>query len=127
VGFAPRRLQLAQIPRSRTNWVSSCLVSGERPDVGFEGTAYLLKDNWPAIIEALGPKLAETKQEYERREQVSRESFERLQSRYTLTPRGFVYKMKKTAAGRVLFRLLRLAEVALILWAIYTVLNQRGG
>src|SRR5208282_4584885 len=55
-------------------------IQGERPDFGFEGTAALLKSNWPAIVEALGPKLAETKQEYERREQVSRENFERLQS-----------------------------------------------
>jgi hypothetical protein len=99
-------------------------IQGERPDVGFEGTAALLKSNWPIIIEALGPKLAETKHEYERREQVSRESFERLQSRYKLTPRGFIYKMKQTAAGRVLFRFLRLFEVALILWTLYIVFNR---
>jgi hypothetical protein len=92
-----------------------------RPDIGFEGNAAVLKDNWTLLVNALGPELAETKQEYERREQVSREIFERHQRRRKVTPRGLIYKMKKTAAGRVLFLCLRVVEAALILWAIYTV------
>jgi hypothetical protein len=96
-------------------------LQDQRPDIGFEGNAAVLKDNWALVLNALGPHLAETKREYERREQVSRESFERHQGRYKLTPHGFIYEIKKTAAGRVLFRLLRLAEVFLILWAVYTV------
>jgi hypothetical protein len=83
-------------------------IRGERPDIGFEGTAFLLKENWPAIVEALGPKLAETKQDYERREQQGREAFERLQRRYIkLTLRGRINKMKRTIFGRVLFLFLR--------------------
>jgi hypothetical protein len=95
-------------------------IQGERPDVGFEGTAGLLKANWLTLVEALGPKLAETKVEYERREQVSREIFERLQSRHKLTLRGHIYKMKKKAVGRVLFYMLRGLEAVLILFGLYT-------
>jgi hypothetical protein len=76
-------------------------IQGERPDIGFEGTAFLLKDNWPAIIEALGPKLTETKQKYERREQQSKEAFARWQKPIKLTPRGRINMLKRTAAGRV--------------------------
>jgi hypothetical protein len=101
-------------------------IQGERPDVGFEGTAFLLKDNWPAIIEALGPKLAETKQKYEHREQKSMEAFARWQNPIKLTTRGRINMLKKTAVGGFLFRLLRLVEVALILWALYTVFNHRA-
>jgi hypothetical protein len=100
-------------------------IQGERPDIGFEGTAFVLKDNWLAILEALGPKLAETKQEYERREQEGKEALAHWQNPIKLTPRGRVNMMKKTAAGRVLFLLLRWTEVALILWALYTVFVKR--
>jgi hypothetical protein len=96
-------------------------IQGERPDIGFEGTAFLLKDNWPTIIEALGPKLAETKQKYERREQQSQEAFARWQNPIKLTPWGRIDMLKRTAAGRVLFYVLRLIEAALIVWALYTV------
>jgi hypothetical protein len=100
-------------------------IQGERPDVGFEGTAALLKNNWPAIIEALGPKLSETKLEYERREQKSIETFARLQNPIRLTLRGRINMMRRTPAGRALFHLLRWIEAALILWALYTVFNGR--
>jgi len=63
-------------------------IQGERPDIGFEGTAFLLKENWSGIVEALGPKLAETKREYERRELVGKEIFARLQEKRKLPPRG---------------------------------------
>jgi len=100
-------------------------IQGERPDIGFEGTAFLIKDNWPAIIEALGPKLAETKNEYERREEESKEALERWQKPIKLTLRGRINMMKRTAVGRVLFLLFRWIEVALIVWALYTVFVKR--
>jgi hypothetical protein len=56
-------------------------LQGERPDIGFEGTAALLKSNWAALLDALGPKLPETKQEYERREEESRKALERYRRR----------------------------------------------
>ena len=96
-----------------------------RPDIGFEGNAALLKDNWALLANALGPNLAETKREYERRKEVSRELFVHQLNQIKLTPRGRINMFKKTAFGRVLFRLLRFVEVALILWALYTVFNHR--
>jgi hypothetical protein len=103
-------------------------LQDSRPDVGFEGNAALLKDNWQLLVNALGPKLAETRQEYERRELVSKEIFERWQGRIntSLTPRGRIRMWRKTAPGRVLFLLLRYIEVGLILWAIYIVFNHRS-
>jgi hypothetical protein len=99
-------------------------IQGERPDVGFEGTAALLQSNWAAIVEALGPKLAETNREYDRRQKEGEEALARFQSRLQTTPRGFIYKMKRTAVGRAFFRLLRVVEVFLILWALYVVFNR---
>lgn len=101
-------------------------IKGAHPDIGFEGVAFLLKENWTGIIEALGPKLAETKREHERLQLANKETFARLQDKIKLTPRGRVNMFKRTAIGSVLFRLLRYAEVALILWALYIVLNHRA-
>jgi hypothetical protein len=101
-------------------------LQDKRPDIGFEGNAALLKDNWALLVNALGSDLAETKREYERREQVSREIVERSQSRRRPGLPGLVYSMKKTAAGRFLFLFLRLVEAAVILWAVYTIFNHRG-
>jgi hypothetical protein len=100
-------------------------IQGERPDIGFEGTAFLIKGNWPAIIENLGPKLAETKKEYERREREGREALARWQNPIKLTLRGRISMMKRTAVGRVLFLLLRWIEIGLIVWALYTVFVRR--
>lgn len=100
-------------------------IKGVDPDIRFEGVAFLLKENWPGIVEALGPKLGETKQEYERRQRESTETFARMRKRIKLTPRGRINMLKKTAVGRVLFRVLRLVEFALILWALYLVFNSR--
>lgn len=96
-------------------------IQGKRPDFGFEGAAVLLKDNWAVIVEALGPKYAETRLEYERREQESREALERYQSQLKVTPHGRINLIKRTSGGRMLFRVLRLLELGLVLWAIYTV------
>jgi hypothetical protein len=98
-------------------------LQDKRPDIGFEGNAALLRDNWALLLNALGPKLAETKREYERREQISREAIERFQSSLPITPRGFVNDMRKTAVGRILYPLLRLLEIVLLLWALHTVIT----
>lgn len=46
-------------------------LQGERPDAAFEGLAVLLKQNWKALDSALGPNLAETReQEMHRRDEV---------------------------------------------------------
>jgi len=93
-------------------------LKGERPDIGFEGNAALLKDNWALLVSALGPKLAQTKTEYERRERESEQALERSQSRLRPAPRALA-----TKAGRILLRSL---ETALILWALYLVFHHRA-
>ncbi len=52
-------------------------ILGERPDPSFEGTALLLKDYFPALVQALGPKFPETKLEEERRKKEVLESLAR--------------------------------------------------
>ncbi len=98
-------------------------LTDETPDIGFEGNATLLKDNWPRLAEALGPKLAETKMEYERREQISREALERLTNSFPVTPQGFVKDLKSTRTGRALFYLARAAELGILLVALYVIFN----
>jgi hypothetical protein len=101
-------------------------LTGERPDVGFEGNAALLHDNWPLLTEALGPRLAETRQEYERREEISKETLERFTNRLPVTPEGFVKSLKKTKRGRAFLYLLRLAELGILLLALYAIFNYRN-
>jgi hypothetical protein len=99
-------------------------LTGQRPDIGFEGNAALLKDNWPILEQALGPQLAATKQEYERREQIGKDTLERFQARLPQTPRGFVQDFKRTRSGRALLYLLKLAELGILLAALYTIFNR---
>lgn len=99
-------------------------LRGERPDIGFEGNAALLKDNWPLLKEALGPKLGETKREYERREEIGRETLERITNSFPVTPEGFVKNLKRTRTGRAMLYLLRLAELGVLLLALYAIFNR---
>jgi hypothetical protein len=98
-------------------------ILGERPDPNFEGTAVLLKNNFPALVQALGPKFSETKREGQRRKEEVRESLSRMSMPIKGTFRGTIYKTKQTSAGRMLLRLLRLMEVALVLWALYVIVR----
>jgi hypothetical protein len=96
-------------------------ILGERPDPNFEGTALLLKNNFPALVTALGPKFPETKREEERRK-------EEIAARWKFNKPGpfkFSYAsgtpFKQTVAGSVLYISLRALEVGIVLWALYRV------
>jgi hypothetical protein len=99
-------------------------ILGERPDPNFEGVALLLKDNFPALVTALGPKFPETKREEERRkdELAAQWKFKRFKP----VPFKFSYGSGSTAfnqsvAGNVLYVLLRALEVGIVFWALYKV------
>lgn len=98
-------------------------LTDRRPDMGFEGSAAILRDNWAVLAEALGPKLAETKREYERREEIGRQTFERLRNSWPVTPEGFVKDLRRTRTGKALVYLVRLAELGILLLALYTIFN----
>ena len=99
-------------------------ILGERPDPNFEGTALLLKNNFPALVTALGPKFPETKREEERRN-------EELAAQWGIKPskpRPFKFSyasgstpFKQTVAGSVLYVPLRALEVGIVLWALYRI------
>jgi hypothetical protein len=96
-------------------------ILGERPDPNFEGTALLLKQNFPALVTALGPKFPETKREEERRK-------DELATQWGFKPQPFEFSFasgstpfKQTKAGSVLYVSLRLLEVGIVLWALYRV------
>jgi hypothetical protein len=100
-------------------------LTSRRPDVGFEGSAAVLKNNWGILTEALGPRLAETKQAYEQREHESNEILTRYQARIGVRRNHLVYRMRRTAVGRLSLVLLRYAGIGLVLWALYVV-SHRG-
>jgi hypothetical protein len=99
-------------------------ILGERPDASLEGTALLLKNNFPDLVQALGPKFAETKREDERRKE---ELLGRLAK-----PIPFKFScsagsnwFKQTVTGSVVCVALRLLEIGVVLWGLYTVFTRR--
>lgn len=100
-------------------------VFGERPDAGFEGTAMLLRDNFPALVQALGPKFPETKREEERRRQsvLGRWAHKSVPINFSYTAASTRLKQKVVAIG--VYVLLRVLEGGIVLWALYTIFNRR--
>ena len=100
------------------------MLHGEPPDAAFEGTAVLLKENWPALTKALGPKLIETKREQERLREEGLRTLREFQRQLPLTPRGRFNMFKKTAIGKIIFLTMRVLEVSVVLWALYIVVDR---
>ncbi len=99
-------------------------ILGERPDPNFEGTVLLLRNNFPALVMALGPKFPETKREEERRKeevaaQLGIKPFKPVPFKFSYASGSVWYK--QTVAGSILYVLLRALEVGIVLWALYRV------
>jgi len=75
-------------------------LTGDKPQPSLEGWAWFVRDHLAELAEALGPKLPQTKVEFERRQQESREILARHCPPATLA--GRIRRFKATPAGAML-------------------------
>jgi hypothetical protein len=72
-------------------------LTGYRPEPELEGWAWFVRDHLGELADALGPKLSQTKQQFERKQEESREILARYRPR--LTPAGRIRHFKATPLG----------------------------
>lgn len=74
-------------------------LTGDRPDPDLEGWAWFFREHLAELTDALGPRFAQTKLEYKRRDEEGR----KLAARYipALTWRGRLNRFRATTPGMI--------------------------
>lgn len=77
------------------------VLFGEQPEPGLEGYGPLIRRGFDNLAEAFGPKLAQTKEELDRRSAERRRDIDRILRQRPYRPTSLT-RVRKTAIGRVL-------------------------
>jgi hypothetical protein len=75
-------------------------ITGYRPEPELEGWAWFFRDHLAELEDALGPGFSQTKQQFDRRQEESREILRRHMPR--VTPVGRLRRFKATPLGAML-------------------------
>jgi hypothetical protein len=90
-------------------------LTGDRPEPYLDGWAWFVRDHLVELADALGPKYPQTKQEFQRKEQESREILARHVPRQTAG--GRLRRFKATAPGMIVMGPVGwIIAAALIVW-----------
>jgi hypothetical protein len=115
------RANHASISEPETWWNLVSLlevIHGEKPEPQLEGVAPLVRTNYSRLVQALGPQLAETKKELERRAAESRQIRLEWQRSRNYERRRNLFNIGVAEAVRVSIRVLGFSLLVFILWSI---------
>jgi hypothetical protein len=94
------------------------VLFGELPEPELEGYGPLIRRGFADLVDALGPKLARTKEELDRRSAERRRDIDRFLRQRPYRP-TLLSRVRKTATGRVLTNWPGWIMLALFLWFIF--------